>query len=54
MKRLGRCRPFTEGGFDPVPDSIEKSAPEMNLQERFVSQGKPFAQATQVEQERAR
>jgi putative membrane protein insertion efficiency factor len=20
MKRLGRCRPFTKGGFDPVPD----------------------------------
>jgi uncharacterized protein len=21
LKRLGRCRPFTKGGFDPVPDS---------------------------------
>ena len=21
MKRLGRCRPFTEGGFDPVPEA---------------------------------
>ena len=21
LKRLGRCRPFTRGGFDPVPDS---------------------------------
>jgi uncharacterized protein len=20
LKRLGRCRPFTRGGFDPVPD----------------------------------
>ncbi len=20
LKRLGRCRPFTQGGFDPVPD----------------------------------
>jgi hypothetical protein len=20
LKRLGRCRPFTKGGFDPVPD----------------------------------
>jgi putative membrane protein insertion efficiency factor len=20
MKRLGRCRPFTKGGYDPVPD----------------------------------
>jgi putative membrane protein insertion efficiency factor len=23
MKRLGRCRPFTKGGFDPVPDLDE-------------------------------
>ena len=22
MKRLLRCRPFTKGGFDPVPDEI--------------------------------
>lgn len=21
MKRLGRCRPFVKGGFDPVPDA---------------------------------
>jgi len=25
MKRLGRCRPFTQGGFDPVPEKDEKS-----------------------------
>ncbi|MGA7917172.1 MAG: membrane protein insertion efficiency factor YidD [Candidatus Acidiferrales bacterium] len=24
MKRLGRCRPFTKGGFDPVPDVMEE------------------------------
>ncbi|MGA8022365.1 MAG: membrane protein insertion efficiency factor YidD [Candidatus Acidiferrales bacterium] len=24
MKRLGRCRPFTKGGFDPVPENVEK------------------------------
>ena len=23
VKRLGRCRPFTKGGFDPVPDLEE-------------------------------
>jgi putative membrane protein insertion efficiency factor len=23
LKRLGRCRPFTKGGFDPVPDKEE-------------------------------
>ncbi len=23
LKRLGRCRPFTKGGFDPVPDREE-------------------------------
>jgi uncharacterized protein len=23
LKRLGRCRPFTKGGFDPVPDEEE-------------------------------
>ena len=25
LKRLGRCRPFTEGGFDPVPDEEESA-----------------------------
>ena len=23
LKRLGRCRPFTQGGFDPMPDICE-------------------------------
>lgn len=23
MKRLGRCRPFTKGGVDPVPDASD-------------------------------
>ena len=27
LKRLGRCRPFTKGGFDPVPDVYEGEAP---------------------------
>jgi uncharacterized protein len=26
LKRLGRCRPFTKGGFDPVPDLDECDA----------------------------
>jgi uncharacterized protein len=26
LKRLGRCRPFTRGGFDPVPDAEDLDA----------------------------
>jgi putative membrane protein insertion efficiency factor len=26
LKRLGRCRPFTKGGFDPVPDAEDLDA----------------------------
>lgn len=26
MKRLGRCRPFTKGGYDPVPDEDARNA----------------------------
>jgi uncharacterized protein len=26
LKRLGRCRPFVKGGFDPVPDAEEFEA----------------------------
>lgn len=25
LRRLGRCRPFTKGGFDPVPDATLES-----------------------------
>jgi hypothetical protein len=42
-KRLGRCRPFTQGGFDPVPDEEE---------ETFFQ--KPFAEHTQARKEPAR
>jgi uncharacterized protein len=31
MKRLGRCRPFTKGGFDPVPDENDHHATNANL-----------------------
>ena len=31
MKRLLRCRPFTKGGFDPVPDVVDE-ADEQELQ----------------------
>ena len=27
LKRLGRCRPFTKGGFDPVADAEDLDAP---------------------------
>jgi putative membrane protein insertion efficiency factor len=26
LKRLSRCRPFTQGGYDPVPDLLEPRA----------------------------
>jgi uncharacterized protein len=26
LKRLGRCRPFTKGGFDPVPEAEDLDA----------------------------
>jgi putative membrane protein insertion efficiency factor len=29
--RLWRCRPFTQGGFDPVPDPDESSPNEVQL-----------------------
>jgi uncharacterized protein len=27
LKRLGRCRPFTRGGYDPVPDGNDADMP---------------------------
>ena len=33
MKRLGRCRPFTKGGYDPVPDSTGKNMDDIDLQD---------------------
>jgi putative membrane protein insertion efficiency factor len=52
--RLGRCRPFTEGGFDPVPDIIQISAPEMKLPKLYIQPDQSWSQASQVRQERAR
>ncbi len=31
LKRLGRCRPFTKGGFDPVPDREEGKTSGMQI-----------------------
>ena len=64
MKRLGRCRPFTQGGYDPVPDADAEAgklgAPAGELHERveiqdghFIPQSRSFEQATRGDQERA-
>jgi uncharacterized protein len=31
LKRLGRCRPFTKGGFDPVPDKEENKTASIQI-----------------------
>jgi putative membrane protein insertion efficiency factor len=31
MKRLGRCRPFTKGGFDPVPEIVDENGLDTEL-----------------------
>ena len=31
LRRLGRCRPFTKGGFDPVPDREEGKTSGMQI-----------------------
>jgi uncharacterized protein len=47
MKRLGRCRPFTQGGYDPVPDEVEREIQEINVREHLSPQRKPFADVAQ-------
>ena len=46
LKRLGRCRPFTKGGFDPVPDAEDSDAPWLRSGARFAGSidGKERAQ----------
>jgi len=36
LKRLGRCRPFTQGGFDPVPDEDSAISHEPSLASSFA------------------
>ena len=51
MKRLLRCRPFTKGGFDPVPDveEYDGSRAGHGSSSADESQGRPFANSTQGE-----
>jgi uncharacterized protein len=47
MKRLGRCRPFTKGGLDPVPDVMpwQKSPAELGGSESDRTRGASAAKA---------
>jgi uncharacterized protein len=47
MKRLGRCRPFTRGGYDPVPDTTEKGIQELNQRKCLMLQVRRFAPANE-------
>jgi putative membrane protein insertion efficiency factor len=38
LKRLGRCQPFTRGGFDPVPD-LDSHAPISSRSEHHLAEG---------------
>ncbi len=44
LKRLGRCRPFTKGGFDPVPDIYEASAPDLPAANSYKTFNASFAE----------
>jgi uncharacterized protein len=45
LKRLGRCRPFTKGGFDPVPDATTRHE---NLGAEHASDGVEKLQASRL------
>ena len=44
LKRLGRCRPFTKGGFDPVPDIYEASTPDLRAANSYKTFNASFAE----------
>ena len=42
LKRLGRCRPFTKGGFDPVPDTYDSETPVNRIPMRNFPAGNTY------------
>jgi uncharacterized protein len=36
LKRLGRCQPFTRGGFDPVPDLVSRAPIPSHSEDNFA------------------
>src|ERR1700734_4256393 len=44
LKRLSRCRPFTKGGFDPVPDIYEAKTPDLPAANSYKTFNASFAE----------
>ena len=42
LKRLGRCRPFTQGGYDPVPDVVETRADRSRIAHHGPAHSRPL------------